>query len=72
MNIYIYLGTFTHNMWWKDYIRNLFLIITDIKDFNDMEGDGAIWLSREEMQRKKFTTNVEWEFWIIKKYLQLS
>ena len=71
-NEYIYLGTFTHDMWWKNYIRNLFLIITNIKNFNDMEGDGAIWLTLEEAEKKRFTTDIKWEFSSIKKYIQLS
>lgn len=55
---YIYINTFSHNIDEKSYIRHLFFVNTTDTDFNDLEGDGGIWLNFEEMKQKKFPPDV--------------
>lgn len=66
---YHYLGYFSHDKQGKAYIRHLFFVSTTQEKFHDMEWDGAFWLSIEDAKKKKFTTDMGWEFAAIEKYL---
>ena len=66
---YEYLGKVIHDKEWKDYIRHLFFVVSRKEEFHDRECDWAIWLSREEMKRKKFPSDMTEWFARIEKHL---
>lgn len=66
---YHYLWQFIHDKEGKDYIRNLFFVLTSQEIFQDEEWDGAVRLSLDEAKTKKFTTDMEQEFIAIERYL---
>ena len=66
---YSYLWEFAHDKEGKVYLRHLFFVPTTQEKFDDMEGDGALWISIEEAKNKKFTSDMTAEFQAIEKYL---
>lgn len=67
---YEYLWKFVHDMDGKDYVRHLFIIVTDQENFTDNEWDGWVRLSIEEAKTKKFITDMVPEFEAIEKRIQ--
>lgn len=68
-DIYNYLWEFSHDKQGKAYIRHLFFVPTTQEKFDDMEWDGALWMSIEEAKQKKFTTDMTVEFEAIEQYI---
>jgi 8-oxo-dGTP pyrophosphatase MutT (NUDIX family) len=66
---YHYLWEFSHDKQGKAYIRHLFFVPTTQEKFDDMEWDGALWMSIEDAKQKKFTTDMTREFIAIEKYI---
>lgn len=68
--VYNYLWQFIHDKEGKDYVRNLFFVLTDQEIFEDEEWDWAIWLSIQEAKIKKFTTDVKEEFVALEEHIR--
>lgn len=68
-DVYHYLGEFSHDKQGRAYIRHMFFVPTTQEKFDDMEWDGALWMSLEDAKQKKFTTDMTAEFKAIEQYI---